>query len=57
VRHFLKDIRIALDEAKKMGLATPGLALAEELYETVVALGGKNLGTQALYRALENMSV
>jgi len=52
VRHFLKDLRIARDEAAAMGLELPGLALAESLYERVVALGGAELGTQALYLAL-----
>ncbi len=53
VRHFLKDIRIALDEADRMGLDLPGLALARQLYEQVVGLGGADLGTQALYLAYE----
>ena len=56
VCHFLKDIGIALAEAKEMGLATPGLKLAQELYEKVEALGGEYLGTQAIYKALEDMS-
>jgi 3-hydroxyisobutyrate dehydrogenase len=56
VCHFLKDIRIALAEAERMGVATPGLKLAHELYEKVVALGGEYLGTQAIYKALEDMS-
>jgi 3-hydroxyisobutyrate dehydrogenase len=53
VRHFLKDIRLALDEADRMGIALPGLALARSLYEQVAAMGGGDWGTQALYRALE----
>ena len=32
VEHFLKDMGIALAEASRMGLALPGLALAEQLY-------------------------
>jgi 3-hydroxyisobutyrate dehydrogenase len=55
VQHFLKDIRIALDEAERMGLVLPGLSLARELYERVEALGGAELGTQALYKALAQM--
>jgi len=53
VEHFLKDIRIALDEAKAMGLDLPGLALAESLYERVIELGGAKKGTQALYWAYD----
>lgn len=56
VRHFLKDLRIALDEAERMGLELPGLQLARRLYEEVVALGGADLGTQALYLAYDNPS-
>ena len=32
VEHFIKDMGIALDESKRMGLAMPGLALAQQLY-------------------------
>src|SRR5439155_5096361 len=35
VEHFIKDMGIALDEAKRMGLALPGLALANQLYLAV----------------------
>lgn len=56
VRHFLKDIRIAIAESERMGIATPGLRLARDLYEKVVELGGELLGTQAIYKALEGMS-
>ena len=53
VQHFLKDIRIALSEAETMGLDLQGLALAEQMYDRVVELGGEEQGTQALYRALD----
>lgn len=56
VRHFLKDIRIALAEAEQMGLRLPGLALAEQLYQDLVDQGGAMLGTQALHRVLEAAS-
>lgn len=56
VRHFLKDIRIALAEAERMGLRLPGLALAERLYQDLVDQGGALLGTQALHRVLEAAS-
>jgi 3-hydroxyisobutyrate dehydrogenase len=52
VKHFVKDIRIALDSAAELGLALPGLALAESLYEQLVDQGGENDGTQALYRII-----
>jgi 3-hydroxyisobutyrate dehydrogenase len=49
VKHFIKDMRIALDSAHEMELDLPGLALAEELYQRLAAQGGAELGTQALY--------
>ncbi|WP_127529626.1 NAD(P)-dependent oxidoreductase [Paenibacillus kobensis] len=52
VKHFVKDIRIALDSAAELGLALPGLTLAQSLYEQLVDQGGENDGTQALYRII-----
>jgi 3-hydroxyisobutyrate dehydrogenase len=56
VEHFLKDMRIALDEAKRMGLSLPGLALAEQLYLSVSAIGFSRKGTHSLQLALARMS-
>lgn len=56
VEHFIKDLGIALDEAGRLGLAMPGLALARQLYEAVRAQGHGRLGTQALLLALESLS-
>lgn len=50
VKHFIKDMRIALDSAEEMGLDLPGLKLAKSLYEKLAAGGGENDGTQALFR-------
>lgn len=50
-KHFLKDLRIALDESEKMNLKLPATKQAKELYETLV--DDKNLGndgTQALIK-------
>lgn len=49
VKHFIKDLRIALDEAAALGLDLPGLTLATRLYERLSAEGGAELGTQALW--------
>lgn len=54
--HFIKDMGIALDEAKRMNLALPGLALVHQLYVAVKAQGHGRGGTQALYLALEKLS-
>jgi 3-hydroxyisobutyrate dehydrogenase len=56
VEHFVKDMEIALREAERMQLALPGLALARQLYERLVAHGHARSGTQALVLALSEMS-
>jgi 3-hydroxyisobutyrate dehydrogenase len=56
VEHFVKDMEIALAEARRMNLALPGLALAHELYVALKAQGGARKGTQALLLALARMS-
>lgn len=56
VEHFVKDMGIALDEAKRMKIVLPGLSLVHQLYISVIANGGGKLGTQALMLALEQMS-
>lgn len=50
VKHFLKDMRIALEAAEEMKLDLPGLACAKRLYDRVAERGWEELGTQALYR-------
>jgi 3-hydroxyisobutyrate dehydrogenase len=52
VEHFIKDMGIALDEANRMGLSLPGLALAKQLYISVAAQGHHRDGTHALQLAL-----
>jgi 3-hydroxyisobutyrate dehydrogenase len=56
VEHFIKDMGIALAEAKRMGLALPGLALAQQLYWAVEAQGHGRDGTHALELALAALS-
>jgi 3-hydroxyisobutyrate dehydrogenase len=56
VEHFIKDLGIALAEAKRMGLCLPGLALAHQLYLSLSAHGHARSGTQALQLALADMS-
>lgn len=56
VEHFIKDMGIALNEARRMGLSLPGLALAEQLYISVQSLGLGKRGTHALELALARMS-
>jgi 3-hydroxyisobutyrate dehydrogenase len=56
VEHFIKDMGIALDEARRMNIALPGLALAHQLYIALQAQGYGRKGTQALMLALEHLS-
>ena len=50
VKHFIKDMGIALESAEAMNLDLPGLKLAKKLYDQLAAQGGEDLGTQGLYR-------
>jgi 3-hydroxyisobutyrate dehydrogenase len=56
IEHFLKDMGIALEEARRMNLALPGLALANQLYLAARAQGYGKKGTHALMLALEHLS-
>ncbi len=56
VEHFIKDMGIALDEAKRMNLSLPGLALAHQLYLALKAQGHGRKGTHALQLALASLS-
>lgn len=50
VRHFIKDMGIALAEAERMRLELPGLKQAKALYDRLAASGHADDGTQALFR-------
>ncbi|MCZ8146442.1 MAG: NAD(P)-dependent oxidoreductase [Roseomonas sp.] len=54
VKHFLKDLGIAVAEAEAMGLALPGLAQARSLFERVAATLGGDVGTQAIISAYDS---
>lgn len=50
VKHFIKDMKIALESAEAMKLDLPGLAQAKKLYDEVSRRGWDDCGTQALFR-------
>ena len=50
VKHFLKDMRIALESAEAMQLELPGLIQAKRLYDEVSRRGWDDSGTQVLWR-------
>jgi 3-hydroxyisobutyrate dehydrogenase len=56
IKHFVKDMGIALQEAKQMRLALPGLSLAHQFYVAAMALGWENLGTHGLYKVLATLN-
>ena len=56
IKHFIKDMGIALDEAKRLQLSLPGLALANQFYLAAQSLGYENLGTQGLYKVFAVMN-
>jgi 3-hydroxyisobutyrate dehydrogenase len=56
VEHFIKDMGIALAEARRMKLSLPGLALAHQLYVALEAQGDGRRGIQALLLALARIS-
>eukprot|EP00959_Pyramimonas_sp_CCMP1952_P280062 5855102-Pyramimonas_sp.AAC.1 len=56
VKHFVKDLGIAVNECQRMGLSLPGLGLAHALYNSLAPHGEDACGTQALVRALERLN-
>ena len=56
VEHFVKDMGLALEDAQKLNLSLPGLALVRELYVALMAQGGARKGVQALIQALARIS-
>ncbi len=48
--YLAKDLRIAAEQAKALGMHLPGLELSHALYQRMDALGHGRLGTQALLK-------
>ncbi|WP_020586983.1 NAD(P)-dependent oxidoreductase [Desulfobacter curvatus] len=53
IRHFVKDMGIALSAAETMGMKTPGLDMAYKLYKQMEDQGAGLNGTQALFHLFE----
>ena len=53
IKHFIKDMKIALESAEELGLCLPGLIQAKKLYDDLAADGKENFGTQALLQWYE----
>ena len=56
IKHFIKDMKIALEDAERMGIVLPGLELAAQFYEKAKIQGLEEKGTQALLRVLRSMN-
>ncbi len=56
IKHFVKDMGIALSEAKTRQVRLPSLELAHSLYNDYLKAGGGDEGTQALYKALDRIN-
>ena len=50
IKHFIKDMKIAVAEAKANKIDLPGLELVLKQYETLQKQGFEDLGTQGLYK-------
>ncbi|MGE8206698.1 NAD(P)-dependent oxidoreductase [Heyndrickxia sp. NPDC080065] len=53
IKHFIKDMGIALAEAEKINLQLPGLELAKKIYDQLAENGEENSGTQAIIKYWE----
>lgn len=56
IKHFLKDMGIALGESERMDLSLPGLSLVRQLYIASGALGIREQGIQGLYNVLQQLN-
>jgi 2-hydroxy-3-oxopropionate reductase len=56
VRLHQKDLNLALESARKMGLSLPNTAMAQELFNSIAAGGGSELDHSALVLALEKLA-
>lgn len=50
LKHFIKDMKIAIEEAEKMNLDLPGVKLSKELYNSLLEKGYGDKGTQSLIK-------
>lgn len=53
MKHFIKDMKIAAEEAEAWGLNLPGLRLSLQMYESLADEGYGDNGTQALIKYFE----
>jgi 2-hydroxy-3-oxopropionate reductase len=56
IRLHQKDLNLALQSARSLGLSLPNTATAQELFNSVAAQGGSELDHSALLLALEKLA-
>ena len=56
IRHQQKDLNLALQGVRSLGLSLPGASLAQELYNSIAAQGDSDLDHSALVLALEKLA-
>ena len=55
IKHFIKDMGIAIESAEEAGLSLPGLTLAKQLYNQLAREGLEDEGTQALFKLVSRV--
>jgi len=53
IKHYIKDMNIALESAEELNISTPGLKLALQMYEQLAAKGENESGIHALIKYFE----
>ncbi len=56
IRLHQKDLNLALNAAREMGMALPNTAVAQQMFSVVVSQGGADLDHSALVQAIERMA-
>ena len=56
IRLHQKDLNLALESARSLGLSLPNTSLAQELFNAVAAQGGSDLDHSAMVLALEKLA-
>ena len=55
VKLIQKDLNICMNAARSLDLPVPGTALANQFFRSTQAHGEEDLGTQAMFKAIERM--
>jgi 3-hydroxyisobutyrate dehydrogenase len=56
IKHFVKDMGIALEDCESMGIRLKGLELAHQFYQKAIDSGYQDKGTQALLKILRELN-